>query len=255
MTRVGDEESLYGNAYGRWFPSSKFSATLNLKAQTDKSDATGFMLSVANEKLAFANPDKIYLTRIGTHQRNILNTSLNLKYYGLGYTLTSVSATQAIGMAYKDVDFPGYYHTFREGNRRTLPPQKVFTQEFRINSNNIGSKLNYSAGVFYFNQTGYEPTTNLAFELGPDMYAAFRNKAVNNGLAVFGQIGYKLTKSLELTAGLRYDNENRKAIFNGFGDAVFTNNVLTFVKPDSTVTGKYNAVSPKVALSYSVNSN
>lgn len=253
--RVGDEESLYGNAYVRWFPSSKFSATLNLKAQTDKSDATGFMLSVANEKLAFANPDKIYLTRIGTHQRNILNTSLNLKYYGSGYTLTSVSATQSIGMAYKDVDFPGYYHSFREKEiGEMLPPQKVFTQEFRINSNAVDSKLSYSAGVFYFNQTGYEPTTNLAYELAPGMYAAFRNKSVNNGLAVFGQLGYKLTQGLELTAGLRYDNENRKAIFNGFGDAVFAMGILTFVRPDSTVTGKYNAVSPKVALNYSINS-
>lgn len=253
--RVGDEESLYGNAYVRWFPNSKFSATLNLKAQTDKSDATGFMLSVANEKLAFANPDKIYLTRIGTHQRNILNTSLNLKYYGSGYTLTSVSATQSIGMVYKDVDFLGYYHSFREKEiGEMLPPQKVFTQEFRINSNVVDSKLSYSAGVFYFNQTGYEPTTNLAYELAPGMYAAFRNKSVNNGLAVFGQLGYKLTQGLELTAGLRYDNENRKAIFNGFGDAVFAMGTLTFVRPDSTVTGKYNAVSPKVALNYSINS-
>ncbi|MFN3378808.1 MAG: TonB-dependent receptor [Runella zeae] len=253
--RVGDEESLYGNAYVRWFPNSKFSATLNLKAQTDKSDATGFMLSVANETLAFANPDKIYLTRIGTHQRNILNTSLNLKYYGSGYTLTSVSATQSIGMAYKDVDFPGYYHSFREKEiGEMLPLQKVFTQEFRINSNAVDSKLSYSAGVFYFNQTGYEPTTNLAYELAPGMYAAFRNKSVNNGLAVFGQLGYKLTRGLELTAGLRYDNENRKAIFNGFGDAIFTMGTLTFVRPDSTVTGKYNAVSPKVALNYSISS-
>lgn len=253
--RVGDEESLYGNAYVRWFPNSKFSATLNLKAQTDKSDATGFMLSVANETLAFANPDKIYLTRIGTHQRNILNTSLNLKYYGSGYTLTSVSATQSIGMAYKDVDFPDYYHSFREKEiGEMLPPQKVFTQEFRINSNAVDSKLSYSAGVFYFNQTGYEPTTNLAYELAPGMYAAFRNKSVNNGLAVFGQLGYKLTQGLELTAGLRYDNENRKAIFNGFGDAIFTMGTLTFVRPDSTVTGKYNAVSPKVALNYSISS-
>lgn len=253
--RVGDERSIYGNAYLRWIPTSQFSATLNLKAQTDQSDATGFMLSVPNETLAFANPDKIYLTRIGTHQRNILNTSLNLKYYGSGYTLTSVSATQTIGMAYRDVDFPGYYHTFREKEiGEMLPPQKVFTQEFRINSNAVDSKLSYSAGVFYFNQTGYEPTTNLAYELSPTMFVAFRNKAINNGLAVFGQIGYKLIPSLELTAGLRYDNENRKAVFNGFGDAVFSMGTLTFVKPDTTVSGKYKAVSPKVALTYSINS-
>lgn len=249
--RVGDEESLYGNAYLRWFPSAKFSATLNLKAQTDKSDATGFMLSVPSEKLAFANPDKIYLTRIGNHQRNILNTSLNLKYYGSGFTLTSVSATQNIGMQYKNIDFPGYYSTFYDKEvGEMLPPQTVFTQEFRINSNNADSKLNYSAGIFYFNQTGYEPTTNTVYELDPNNFVISRNKSVNDGLAIYGQVGYKITKSLELTAGLRYDNENRKAIFNGFGDAMLMNGVITNLKPDTTASGKYTAVSPKFALNF-----
>lgn len=253
--KVGNEESIYGNAYLRWFPSAKFSATLNLKAQTDKSDATGFMLSVPSEKMAFANPDKIYLTRIGNHQRNIVNSSLNLKYYGSGFTLTSISATQNIGMAYKDVDFPGYYSTFREKTvGEMLPPQTVFTQEFRINSNKSDSKLNYSAGIFYFKQTGYEPTTNLVYELAPDMYSVFRNKSMNHGLAIFGQIGYKITKSLEVTAGLRYDNENRKAIFNGFGDAVLMGGVLSFIRPDTTATGKYTAISPKFALNYLISS-
>lgn len=249
--RVGDEESLYGNAYLRWFPSAKFSATLNLKAQTDKSDATGFMLSVPSEKLAFANPDKIYLTRIGNHQRNIVNTSLNLKYYGSGFTLTSVSATQNIGMQYKNIDFPGYYSTFYNKEvGEMLPPQTVFTQEFRINSNNADSKLNYSAGIFYFNQTGYEPTTNTVYELDPNNFVISRNKSVNDGLAIYGQVGYKITKSLELTAGLRYDNENRKAIFNGFGDAMLMNGVVTNLKPDTTASGKYTAVSPKFALNF-----
>ncbi len=249
--RVGDEESLYGNAYLRWFPSAKFSATLNLKAQTDKSDATGFMLSVPDEKLAFANPDKIYLTRIGNHQRNVLNTSLNLKYYGSGFTLTSVSATQNIGMAYKNIDFPGYYSTFYDKEvGEMLPPQTVFTQEFRINSNKADSKLNYSAGIFYFNQTGYEPTTNTVYKLDPNNFVISRNKSVNDGLAIYGQVGYKITKSLELTAGLRYDNENRKAIFNGFGDAMLMNGVITNLKPDTTASGKYTAVSPKFALNF-----
>ena len=253
--RVGEEESLYGNAYLRWFPSAKFSATLNLKAQTDKSDATGFMLSVPDEKFAFANPDKIYLTRIGNHQRNILNTSLNLKYYGSGFTLTSVSATQNIGMAYKNIDFPGYYSTFYAKEvGEMLHPQTVFTQEFRINSNKADSKLNYSAGIFYFNQTGYEPTTNTVYELAPGNFVVSRNKSVNDGLAIYGQVGYKIAKSLELTAGLRYDNENREAIFNGFGDAVLMGGVVTNLKPDNTASGKYTAFSPKFALNYLISS-
>ncbi len=251
--RVGDEKNLYGNAYLKWIPNSKFSATLNLKAQSDWSDATTFMLSVASEKIAFANPDKIYLSRIGSHKRNILNSSLSLKYFGNAYTLTSISALQNIAMSYKDVDFPGYYHSFREKEiGELLPPQKVFSQEVRINSNNLNSKLNYSAGIYYFNQTGYEPTTNLAYELAPDMYSVFRNVSKNNGIAIFGQATYSLTGNLDFTAGLRYESENRKSIFNGFGDAIFTGGVLTLLKPDTTVSGKYTALSPKLALTYSL---
>jgi iron complex outermembrane receptor protein len=154
-------------------------------------------------------------------------------------------------MAYKNIDFPGYYSSFFDKEvGEMLPPQTVFTQEFRINSNNADSKLNYSAGIFYFNQTGYEPTTNTVYELAPNNFVVSRNKSVNNGLAIYGQVGYKITKSLELTAGLRYDNENREAIFNGFGDAMLMGGVVTNLKPDTTASGKYTAVSPKFALNF-----
>lgn len=251
---IGGEKNLYGNVYLKWLPSAKFSASLNVKGQRDWSDNTGFFVSQPSETVAFKNPDKIYLSRIGEHERNIVNSALTLKYFGSGFTVTSISALQRIGLSFKDIDFPGYYHSFYEkAIGEALPPQNVLSQELRVNGASMSQKLKYTAGFFYFSQVGYEPSTNLAFELAPDIYSIFRNKSDNNGVAVFGELTYKITNKLSATGGLRYDNENRESTFNGFGDASFAGGVFTQTIPDTTVSGTYSALSPKVAVAFALN--
>jgi len=250
---VGGEQNLYGNLYLKWLPSAKFSATLNVKGQRDWSDNSGFFVSQPNETVAFANPDKIYLSRIGDHERNIVNSALTLKYFGSGFTLTSISAMQSIGLSFEDIDFPGYYHSFyKKAIGEKLPPQRVFSEELRINGETANQRLRYTAGIFAFSQIGYEPSTNLAFELAPDAYSIFRNKSENTGFAAFGELMCNLTQNLSVTAGLRFDNENRESIFNGFGDASFISGVFSQTVPDTTVSGSYSALSPKVALAFSI---
>ncbi len=251
---VGDEKNLYGNLSLKYLPSSKFSATLNVKSQRDWSDASGFFVSQRSKASAFANPDKINLSRIGSHERNIVNSALTLKFFGQDYTLTSISALQSIGLSFQDIDFPGYYHSFyKNAIGEKLPPQQVFTQELRINGKSANDQWSYTAGIFGFSQVGYEPSTNLAFELTPNAFAIFRNKSNNLGLAGFGELSYQLSDGLSLTGGLRYDFEDRESTFNGFGDASFIDGALIQTKPDTTVSGTYTAFSPKLALSYALN--
>lgn len=253
---VGGEKNLYGNLYLKWLPTKRINLTLNLKGQRDWSDNTGFFVSQRDRDLALANPDKINLARVGKHERNILNTSLVAKYFGNKFILTSVSAYQTIDLSFKDIDFPGFYHSFyKSAIGEKLPPQHVYSQELRINSNS-DSKLQYTAGFYGFSQVGYEPSTNLAFEspMLPDTYFIFRNKSDNFGLASFGELSYQISNKLKATAGLRYDYEKRKATFNGFGDAIFSGGVFTQTVPDTTVSGNYSALSPKFALNYAVNS-
>ncbi|MFM8738671.1 MAG: TonB-dependent receptor [Cytophagales bacterium] len=259
---VGGEKNLYGNMFLRWLPNSRLSFTLNLKGQRDWSNNTGFFVSQPDRDLALANPDKINLKRVGEHEQNILNTSLVTKYYASKFTLTSISAYQTIDLSFKDIDFPGFYHSFyKSAIGEKLPPQEVFSQELRINSNS-DSKLQYTAGFYGFSQVGYEPSTNLAQEITPSYYAIFRNKANNFGLAFFGELSYQITSNLKATAGLRYDYEKREATFNGVKydpttfapdpDAVFANGVFTLVRPDVTLSGNYSAISPKGTLSYAL---
>jgi iron complex outermembrane receptor protein len=260
---VGGEQNLYGNVFLKWLPTSRFNLTLNIKGQKDKSDNSGFMVSQSSDTYAFQNPDKINLARIAKHERAILNSSLVAKYFASNYTLTSISALQTISFGFQDLDFPGIYHSYYNGKiGELLPPQKVWSEEFRINSNSEG-KLQYTAGIYWFSQKGYEPTTNTAYELSEMEATMFglsngaflinRNRSNNTGIAGFGELSYMLTPKLKATFGLRYDHEEREAIFNGFGDAILLNGVVTDIKPNITANGTYSALSPKLSLSYTVN--
>lgn len=259
---VGGEQNLYGNMYLKWLASKRFHLTLNLKGQQDKSDNSGFMVSQFSDTYAFSNPDKINLARIAQHERNVLNTSLVAKYYANKFTLTSISALQTIGFSFKDLDFPGIYHSYYDGKiGELLPPQKVWSEELRINSNSE-SKFQYTAGVYAFTQKGYEPTTNTAYELSDAEATAYmlpsgtflinRNRSNNFGVAGFGEMSYLLTNKLKAAIGLRYDYEKREATFNGFGDAMLYNGVVTDIKPNITADGNYSALSPKFSLSYAI---
>jgi iron complex outermembrane receptor protein len=251
---VGGEKNLYGNMFLKWLVSKRFDLTLNIKGQRDWSENSGFFVSQANERIGFANPDRINLARIGEHERNILNSSLVAKYYGSKFTFTSISAYQTIDLSFKNIDFPGFFHSFyKSAIGEKLPPQQVYSQEFRVSSSSK-TKLQYTAGLYAFSQVGYEPSTNLAFESNflPDTYIIFRNRSNNFGIAGFGEASYQLTQKLKATAGLRYDYESREATFNGFGDATFSGGVVTETNPDTTVSGNYSAISPKFALSYAI---
>ena len=260
---VGGEKNLYGNMFLKWLVSNRFQLTLNLKGQQDKSNNSGFMVSQFSDTYAFANPDVINLSRIQNHERNILNISLVAKYNADKFTITSISALQTISFGFKDLDFPGIYHSYYDGKiGELLPPQKVWSQELRINSHS-DSKFQYTAGVYAFTQKGYEPTTNTAYELSDAEAAAFglpsgtylinRNRSNNSGLAGFGEMSYQLTNKLKATVGLRYDYEKREATFNGFGDAMLFNGVVTEINPNITSNGNYSAISPKFSVNYSVN--
>ena len=131
---VGDYRYLYGNLSLKWLASKKLTFSLNVKSQKDWSNASGFFVSQPNEEIAFENPDKIYLSRLGSHDRNIVNTALVAKHFGRNHTLSSITTYQNIVLAYEDIDFPGFFHSFVDSEiGEKLPPQDEWSQEFRIN--------------------------------------------------------------------------------------------------------------------------
>ena len=257
--RVGDEESYYFNMDLRWLPSPKLSAALNLKTQVDESDASMFFVRAPDEVIARANPDAIFLSRIGQHRRDLFNAALSLNYYADDFTVSMVSTYQNIGLSFNNIDFAGsgaIYSSFGENEVGGRPaPQKVYSQEIKVFSNNDDAKVRYNAGVFWFDQRAFEPSVNTALEFGPD-HNIGRNQSDNFGIALFGQLSFDLTEKLELTTGLRYDYEDRESTFNSGSfstDLVFSGGVLNENVADTMVSADFNAFSPKLALSYHTN--
>lgn len=261
--KVGGVKNLYGNVFLKWLPSSRLMFTLNVKGQRDWSNNSTYMISQFNDAVGFADPDKLNLGRIGQDERNIFNNSLVVKYSGNEFTLTSISAYQNIRIGYKDIYFPGYYSSFYDKKPgELLPPQVVLSQEVRINSN-TDKKLQYTAGVYGFSQKShggdnvYELSESeaAAYGLPTGSFIISRNDGKNYGLAGFGELSYQLTDKIKATVGVRYDYENKQARFNGFGDAALINGEVTNFVADTTAKGHYSSLSPKLALSYAINTH
>jgi iron complex outermembrane recepter protein len=97
-----------------------------------------------------------------------------------------------------------------------------FTQEIQILSNN-DSKLKWIVGGFYF----HEDASRRSQFFGTRYNILARNAGVFSGFdvggkvtsqshAFFGQTTYEFTDQLSLTAGIRYTNDRKRGINNGF---------------------------------------
>ena len=254
--RLGDQQTIYGSAKLTYLPSTSFSLALDVKAQRDWSDASTFFVQQSSDVAALARPDVINLGVVGNHDRRIVTAALTAKYYGAGYTLESITAGQRINLAFADIESGGFrYSTLDATTLGGFPdPQVVWSQELRVASTGNGP-LSYTAGLYGFHQNAFEPTTNLAIELGPDFYGVTRNASSNYGAAAFGELRYQITNKLQVTGGLRYDVEHRVAEFNGFGDLVLTGGQFNELVADTSLSGDYSALSPRLAVRYQPNPN
>jgi len=254
--RVGDESSVYGNVFLKWLPNEKWDITLNAKTQIDQSDASALFVSVQDDQLALSDPDRIYLGRVGEHQRNLLNISSAVNYTDENFKITSISAYQRTRLRFDDIDFfpqfPGQiFASYNQGRVGVFNnPQEVFSQELRISSENKNKRVNYTAGMYYFNQTNYEPSTNTARIVDATTLDVFSQIGKNEGIALFGELNYAFTDNFSATAGLRYEYENRKLIFSRFTDS---NGNITFIDPRTVESGNYDALLPKLAFAYKIN--
>jgi outer membrane receptor protein involved in Fe transport len=134
-----------------------------------------------------------------------------------------------------------------------------FIQEVRIVSND-NNRVNWLAGVFYqdqdydFNQDFSSPgfdelTGGLASTFGPpDKLFVTRNNFTLDQLALYGELLYPLTESLEFTAGLRwfkidrdFSTENTGLLFRG--------------TPLASGSARESGVTPKFSLSYVAGDN
>lgn len=224
----------------------------------DQSNASNFFVAVQDDQIALENPNSIFLGRVGEHQRHFLNASAAVNYRGNTNKISSITAYQRIAIGFDAIDFfpqlAGQVFASYNDGRLGVPnkPQEVFSQEVRIAPENKNERLNYTAGSFYFNQTNYEPSTNTARIVDATTLDVLTAIGKNEGIAVFGEVNYVFAKAFTATAGFRYEYENRKLVFSRFTD---TNGAISFIDPRTELSGNYDALLPKFALSYKIAGN
>ena len=125
---------------------------------------------------------------------------------------------------------------------QTIDEQTVdlFTQEFRLTGVALDSKLDYTAGLFYMEENGTVDQGLAAFGSLSGNQASFTNK----NWALYGQATYFITDRLDVSAGLRYTEEDQrmtKRVLPSGGAAP-----IEF----GTAQQDFNNISPMVSISY-----
>lgn len=264
-----DQLGGYGETAGRvqllWEPSDKFSALFNYHFRDADADARVFRANIikpgTNDLVDDFDREVVYQDAASRNNQTIemKGSSLKLDYNFGDYTLTSVTGYESAEMfSVGDID-GGYGAIFLvpEGATETesaaltgpgliifpsetgarMPDHKQLTQEIRFASNDLG-KLDYQVGFFYFNED--LTINNLSFNTfggGVQDGIAVQNMETT-AWAVFASIDVELSDKVNLTAGIRYSDDERKwdgtLVQSPFGLASFSESAQV---DDSQVSG------------------
>jgi iron complex outermembrane receptor protein len=132
-----------------------------------------------------------------------------------GFSLTSITAYRAFEVQDNNDSDGGPLALLNINSAHQK--QNQFTQEVRISSP-AGERLEYVAGLFYFDQD-VSTTTDIKGNFGQVLPAGaffgnFIDRAISTrNYAAFGQATYNVTDQLRLIGGLRYTNERLDARF------------------------------------------
>jgi iron complex outermembrane receptor protein len=118
-------------------------------------------------------------------------------------TLKSITALREV-----EVDYRLSFGTQIFVTSRTVDSES-FSQEFQLQGIAADGALNYTLGLFYYDEEGEETNTQdipgFFVEVGYDAEIA------SEALAIFGEASYQLSDQWDLTLGLRYTQEDKSA--------------------------------------------
>ncbi len=259
------QNELSGNYYLKYLPAAKWAITINVKHQHNRSNGAFAMVNGVED--AFKDPFQLKQNAIGKMIDNTLNASLSVNHSGDKMNFSSQLAWQNNHRYYNDPidgDFsPLDAVTVINDYGKAWNNVKVITHEMRFTAPaNQSSLFNWTAGTYFFHQnnptkqaTHFGKDAGLLGVPGTDFSTINTTTGKNTGIALYGQITYRLINKLSLIGGLRYDYENKKLAVKGEyqqdGDDPFV------TTPDTSGAAHFAAVSPKLGLQYqlAVNSN
>jgi iron complex outermembrane receptor protein len=256
------QHSITGNYYLKYIVDPRWAVTFNLKHNANRNEGTFPLVNGIED--AFEHPFELNQNAVTKMIDNTFNTSLSINHTGRHFNVSSQTAWQSNHRYYNDPidgDFsPIDGVTIINNYGKDWNKVKVFTEELRFTSPTAtNSRLTGTAGTYLFVQDNpIKQATHFgedAAMLGsPDKNYSLINTttAKGFGVALFGEINYALTQQLELIAGLRYDYEHRKQqVLGSYLPDGSPAPVFDF-QPDTSAKAHFNALSPKLGLSYHV---
>jgi iron complex outermembrane receptor protein len=260
-----DQLGGYGETAGRiqllWEPSDDFSALFNYHFRDADADARVFRANIikpgTNDLVDDFDREVVYHDAAVRNNQTIemKGSSLKLDYDFGSHTITSVTGYESAEMfSVGDIDggygcgitaIPGCdpgnmgpgFIPFTSETGAKMPDHSQITQELRLSSNDLG-KFDYQVGFFYFSED--LTINNLSFDTlggGSQNGIAVQNMETT-AWAVFASMDFELSDKLNLTAGIRYSDDERvwdgTLVQSPFGAPGFSENATV---DDSQVSG------------------
>jgi len=246
---IDSRESLFGRAQVVFAPSEN--SELRLAVHAENADDGGFVLAPLNAGPGGPglreDPFTIDQDFEGRVQRDIFAPSIHFQHFGDTFDVTSVTAfTDWDVDESSDFDF-----TNIDGvRRRTLEDQSYLYQEVRLNSSG-DERLRWVFGAAGFLADSGRSAANEFRPGGVGIFFPAPQVGVDTndgsfddlGLSVFGQATVPVSDDIELTAGLRYDREEKDADI----DHTFVTGGFTAVDESRSFDESFDQVSPTVS--------
>ena len=247
-----------GNYYLKYIAGEKWVLTLNVKNEANRDN--GPFTLIPSQKQAYARPFVVNQNATTTMVDNTLNASFTANYSGNDFNFTSQTSfqenyryyIQPIDGDFSPIDGVSIINNY--GNAWNTV--KAGIQEFRFSSaGNTISPWTWTAGLYGFtNSSPSKQGTHFGKDaaLVGSPIANFTDVAVNNatntGFAIFGQATYSITDQVDVTAGARYDYENKKLLINGAFQPDGGNAIVT--RSDTSSSASFKAFTPKLSLAW-----
>lgn len=249
-TDIDNRSAWFGKSQFLWTPNEDLEVRFIIAGET--SDDGDYAL---NDLAALRrNPRQSSRSFLGYVERDVLMPTLQITYHADAFDFTSTTGFvwwETTDMT--DLDY-GPFDLARRFNNEEM---RTWTQEFRFSSPvdapitfSDEIKLSWQAGLFLF-YADYDQLATNAIDasispIGADLLAGSTADLVDKGLGAYVQGTLTFWDRLDVTAGLRWDYENKEADLT-----TFTNPVLPGAV-DLSVDRSFSQVTPQAAISYRV---
>ncbi len=265
---------LNGNLRLTYLPSDKVAITLNSNLEDRESDAyaliggfgaTGAFIDSLKENA----PYEVAFNTQGVYKNLSSNNALKIAYTTDKISINSVTAIQANRneRTGDEFDFTPFDLSEVGDTKRT---DLTISEELRISSTGENT-INWLGGVFLYsvNTDVFSPTIsgadNAFFANTPEDAMQYPYSTIDDteqqqvGVAIFGNIDWAITPELKLIGGLRYEREQFDTKLARFyeqnGNRDYTYPPLGLIPQSFDAEASFEAVSPKIGLSYDFSDN